>query len=496
MIRSMMGLPKLVKFNLRAIHTRLLPETIKGQMLRGQLEMSPRVADAINDKIMSVHLPNNLRRVVQHMYVKLGESVTIPPPKNELHTDAFIAAFFLRDYAATYQVLHELKTKWNEPSFHPNAVLDVSNGPATGMVVLNDLMTQVPEISPWEPIRKDSVVLSGSSEMIKRAKLILEEQGDSQTRLMSTVPTSTKYDLIILNHQLLKDQTRFPHQIDQNVSHFLKMLSPGGHIVILERGTPTGFETVARARQIMLKGTEKDEMAILAPFTHRNTCPLQVNNLNYYKIKSNRLNFCSFQKLIQRPKYSIELKKGKLLALPWDNEDRRKLLNLRGSGRPQGKNNEIVNYTYLIGCKSLVSKFVNDMKWKWPRIISPPIKKKGHVILNVITFEGKIENWIVPRSMSKEIYHDARKAKWGDLWGLDAKTKIPIRKEIDYDHLKKMEKERVYKLKKLERLKQEEMKERLTALDEISSDQSHTQANIDESAEVYKHYYEQRHGEN
>ncbi|KMU90261.1 37S ribosomal protein Rsm22 [Coccidioides immitis H538.4] len=59
-----------------------------------------------------------------------------------------------------------------------------------------------------------------------------------------------------------------------------------------------------------------------------------------------------------------------------------------------------------------------------PRLILPPIKRKGHVVMDVCTPAGKIERWVVPRSFSKQAYRDARKSKWGDLWALGAKTRM------------------------------------------------------------------------
>jgi ribosomal protein RSM22 (predicted rRNA methylase) len=60
-----------------------------------------------------------------------------------------------------------------------------------------------------------------------------------------------------------------------------------------------------------------------------------------------------------------------------------------------------------------------------PRTVLPPIKRRGHVIFDLCTPEGKIERWTVPRSFSRQAYRDARKARWGDLWALGAKTRIP-----------------------------------------------------------------------
>ena len=58
-----------------------------------------------------------------------------------------------------------------------------------------------------------------------------------------------------------------------------------------------------------------------------------------------------------------------------------------------------------------------------PRIILPPLKRQGHVHLDVCTPAGHIERWTVPRSFSKQAYRDARKCQWGDLWALGAKTR-------------------------------------------------------------------------
>ncbi|KAI9662172.1 MAG: 37S ribosomal protein S22 [Alyxoria varia] len=56
-----------------------------------------------------------------------------------------------------------------------------------------------------------------------------------------------------------------------------------------------------------------------------------------------------------------------------------------------------------------------------PRLISPPLKRHGHVILDCCTPAGTLERWTVPRSFGKQAYRDARKARWGDLWALGAK---------------------------------------------------------------------------
>lgn len=144
----------------------------------------------------------------------------------------------------------------------------------------------------YRPDLKDAVIL-GNAEMQERAKIILSRQlnevvdtveenvstekeqetdrrnknfqedehiGEVMTKkinimtnLRSSIPASKEYDLIILTHQLLHDGNQFPIQVDENIEHYLNILAPGGHIVIIERGNPMGFEIIARARQITLR---------------------------------------------------------------------------------------------------------------------------------------------------------------------------------------------------------------------------------------------------
>lgn len=72
--------------------------------------------------------------------------------------------------------------------------------------------------------------------------------------------------------------------------------------------------------------------------------------------------------------------------------------------------------------------------YHWPRIILPPIKNSGHIIIDgctaegdpylvlfknsnsLVSISGKIMRMIIPRSQGKQPYYDARKSSWGDLF--------------------------------------------------------------------------------
>jgi len=64
----------------------------------------------------------------------------------------------------------------------------------------------------------------------------------------------------------------------------------------------------------------------------------------------------------------------------------------------------------------------------WPRIIYPPLKRSGHIILDTCTKEGHIARHTIPKSQGKQPYYDARKAKWGDSFPWESKNGPEIRR--------------------------------------------------------------------
>lgn len=50
------------------------------------------------------------------------------------------------------------------------------------------------------------------------------------------------------------------------------------------------------------------------------------------------------------------------------------------------------------------------------RLINNPRKKKGHVLMRACSSDGEIDEFIVSKSQGSEVYSDARKSHWGDLW--------------------------------------------------------------------------------
>lgn len=610
-----------------AEEARLHDNTLKGRMNHKVIGLPEEIAKTINNNILRLATPDRLRAKAALIYQSINKEQLQSAPTSSLEADAHIAALFLQDYAHSYQVLSELKKRFETAgtTLSPNDVLTVGYGPATGMVALNELLGD-----QFNPETKDAYIVGRSNnEMKKRAKIILsrqmneqvdqtEEQTDEQdvqleenekdhvqlqgnqmedlleeneveqnleeiedyvgpvdtsrlhvkTKLRDTLPTNKSYDLIIVNQALLTKEHHFPRDVDTNIHMLLNLLRPEGHIVLVERGNSLGFETIARARQIMIRpesfekeagkiprpyikgssikpqklrnvdqlinddhvryeekllaelereegelesdleksinekhgNVSKDDLKfdfegdenfevtseintndnmntkdtgdslsakekalgpqsvdyhlqVVAPCPHHSKCPLQLGDPKYYKISSHkhRLNFCSFDKVVERPRYTLELKKGKRLSAAWDKsaEDgfgldklkRNDLKRLSGSGRPGGNNTENGSYSYLIVKRSsdsieAIKQIEHDREYttsirpdkndptNWPRILDMPTRIKNNVKLTTCSPTGNIEVWQIPKSLGKQEYHDARKVERGDLWGLGKKSVI------------------------------------------------------------------------
>lgn len=81
-----------------------------------------------------------------------------------------------------------------------------------------------------------------------------------------------------------------------------------------------------------------------------------------------------------------------------------------------------------------VEAALRNEAFHWPRLVFPPLKKSGHIIIDACTAEGlspflssspvtgltydtgKIMRITIPKSQGKQPFYDARKSSWGDIF--------------------------------------------------------------------------------
>lgn len=294
-----------------------------------------------------------------------------------------------------------------------------------------------------------------------------------------------KFDIILAPHTLWPMKEDFIRK--QHVQNLWRLLSSdGGLLVLLEKGVPRGFELVAGAREMLLDSTitspgsdtihtrvdeprdiynsdeqpvprkRKETGMIIAPCTNHAACPMFRDKTS----GKGRMDFCHFEQRYIRPpflqrilgvkdknhedvKFSyLSVMRGKDLRNVTEEETEELVQGPRATDRAFAGFEDLGSTLPLRGeaekdaMPSADTFFedsepaADDLELKkphslsLPRAVRPPLKRRGHVILDLCTPAGTLERWTVPRSFSKQAFRDARKSSWGDLWALGAKTRV------------------------------------------------------------------------
>jgi ribosomal protein RSM22 (predicted rRNA methylase) len=278
--------------------------------------------------------------------------------ETEGHRQAYIAARLPATYGATRQVFRRI-----EPYLATvKSVLDLGSGVGSLAWAAREAMPKLQRVTLFE----------------KNVELLRLGQRLTEDRLSPLQLSWCRDDLTT--------EEAYPLHDVITLSYVLNELSPKERLYVLERaysaaeklliliepGTPEGYSHILSARQFL---TERGAH-IVAPCTQNGPCPIA-------PLYKEGKDWCHFSVRIPRGKYHRRAKQG---ALPYEDE----------------------KYSYLV---------VSPLSQSVPkaRIIKAPMRKTGHVILDLCTDKGKLERRIVSKSEG-ETYLTARDAGWGDEW--------------------------------------------------------------------------------
>ena len=313
------------------------------------MHLPPSLQEKI-DQILEKTSPAVLRKareLLSQTYRQINSSQSIFA--NEEMRLAYLGARFPATYASVHYVLSELLAK--TPNFQCQTILDLGSGPATSTLAAIDL---IPEIHR-------TVLIEKSSEAISLGKQLLTSLPNQEwiCKDLKQVESFCKADLAILSYSLGEIKS-FDTLLDRLWKTDIYTL------VIIEPGTPKGYQTILEARNFFLRSNAH----IVAPCPHAKPCPLKGND------------WCHFSTRLERTKLHRLLKEG---TMGFEDE----------------------KFSYLIVSKEPSQQKVED------RILRHPFKGSGHVRLTLCTAEGTLEEKTVSKK-DKEIYRKARDASWGD----------------------------------------------------------------------------------
>ncbi|GAB5586034.1 37S ribosomal protein S22 [Umbelopsis nana] len=310
---------------------------------------------------------------------------------------AYVAGALPATYAAIFNVLKELKERIC--NFEPKSMLDFGTGPGTGIWAARE---------HFELEKCTGVDIS--EDMLRMAEDLIEKSGKKDyahnttfQRYFSYNPKQPRTDLV-LSAFTLGDT---PSEALRRSALQSLWDQTGDVLVLIERGTPVGFRIIAQAREWILETNSDHQQQIahvVAPCPHDKPCPM---------FRGEPLNpdrdWCHFSQRVERPRFLMRTKHSKV-------------------------NVEDAKYSYVILRKgarpTVTSSEQEDLEteaYDWPRIITPPLKKNKHVVMDVCAPSGEIQRMIIPKSQGKIPYRDARKSAWGDLFPHTPKNTAVVR---------------------------------------------------------------------
>jgi ribosomal protein RSM22 (predicted rRNA methylase) len=207
---------------------------------------------------------------------------------DQLAAHAYLAARLPATYAAIRAALEMIAGV--RPDFEPQRFIDVGAGPGSALWAAADC---------WPAIGEATMVEASAA--IRQTGQSLSEGLDFPANwvdgnLLKELPLLPSADLVTLAYVL--DEIE-PHQIAASIGKLWALT--GDTLVIIEPGTPAGWDRILAARDVLLsKGAH-----IVAPCTHAIDCPIAAPD------------WCHFSRRVSRSKIHRLVKDAEV---PWEDE--------------------------------------------------------------------------------------------------------------------------------------------------------------------------------
>lgn len=321
-----------------------------------------------------MHLPEKLQEAIAreaekfnwHSILQAREELTAryqqtqSKPKSYISNDAERCAYVVARMPATYAVLHrildELKRRTLDNSLTIESLLDLGAGPGTAMWAASEIFPNLAELTL---IERDPALIALGKRLAIEGEWPALQSADWKSQNMENLQVAGLYDLVVLSYSI----GELPSTAISSLIETAWKLT-GKFLVVIEPGTPPGFDRIKGIRAHLIDLAAN----IVAPCPHALACPMQGED------------WCHFSERIERSSLHRRIKKG---ALGYEDE----------------------KYSYLVASKVPCSQTTG-------RLVRPPLKRSGHVILPLCAKEGLVQITVSKRT--PEEYKRARKLEWGD----------------------------------------------------------------------------------
>lgn len=313
------------------------------------------LSQALETELSSFPL-DELRKACADLTHRYASGLTI---ETTSHRYAYLAARFPATYGVAQQLFQSLK----DAQLSPSSLLDLGAGAGTMIWAASKAFPPLQEVTCLEKdpelIKLGQRLTHASSQL---PKITWKQQNLS---LQEAFPS---HDMVVLSYVLNELSLQTQNEVVERAYKATDKL-----LILIEPGTPQGFATILSARRLLLE----QGAYILAPCSHNVACPLT-------KASQEGTDWCHFSVRIPREQFHKLVKDA---SLPYEDE----------------------KYSYLVVSPHPSTPLAQN------RIIKAPLKKTGHIILDLCTHQGTLSRKIISKR-DKEAYTQARTRLWGGIW--------------------------------------------------------------------------------
>jgi ribosomal protein RSM22 (predicted rRNA methylase) len=319
-------------------------------------------------------LPDDLRRSIEHETERIGSAqlakavadlsnsyrTQVGSSKQFISSDAERLAYIVTRLPATFAAITStlLRIRARLPETKIRSLLDIGAGPGTAMWAASQIFEELESITL---IERDKELIKLGKRFAQESENLIVKSADWLSIDLNDELNLKSYDLIVASYSLGELDQSLRKRVILSLWNLTEIA-----FAIIEPGTPKGFSNIIEIREALIKAGAK----ILAPCPHASTCPMIDND------------WCHFSERVERTSLHRRAKEG---TLSYEDE----------------------KFSYVIATRV-------PLDLSGSRIIRHPLKRMGHIYLDLCTKEG-LRREVVTRK-EKDNYHNARKAEWGDWW--------------------------------------------------------------------------------
>jgi ribosomal protein RSM22 (predicted rRNA methylase) len=298
---------------------------------------------------------NEIARRAQSLSIAYRAGGNSHQVSDPLDVAAYLLARMPATYAAMAAALNEVAAC--APSFSPGAMLDVGAGPGTASFAAIETWPQIQSVR----------MLDSNPAMLDAARRLAAAHGHAAvakpqaiTRDIASV-TLASADLVIAGYSLAEIA---PAQLGAAVASLWGACT--GALVLVEPGTPDGFERIRSARALLLESGAR----LIAPCPHGLACPIVAPD------------WCHFSQRLPRSRDHMLTKHA---SVPFEDE----------------------KYAYVAAAREgvVLEKYA-------ARIVGPVGRSKTGVTLKLCE-DGHIRHAVIP-ARERDAFARHRRAGWGD----------------------------------------------------------------------------------